>query len=74
MPCKAVGTSGAPLIDACCICSADQHDSESGGHAMGSTLGDQPNVQGSPVQETLSQQQLAELDLSPTTLAAQLAW
>lgn len=41
---------------------------------MGSTLGDQPNVQGSPVQETLSQQQLAELDLSPTTLAAQLAW
>ncbi len=72
-----MGTSGSPLIDTCCICSADQHDSESGGHALGSTLGDQPNAQGSPVQETLSQQlqqQVAGLDLSPTTLAAQLAW
>ena len=76
-PPKAVDTSGSPPTETGCICSADQHDSESGGHAIGSSLGDQLNVQGSPVQETVSQQlqqQLAGLGLSPTTLAAELAW
>ncbi len=78
IPRKAVGRSGSLLNDTYCVCSADQHDPELGGHAMGSTLGARPNLLGNPiqVQETpfqQLQQQLAGLGLSPTTLAAQLA-